>query len=144
MPTVFSQIIRGERPGRLVWRDPVCAAFLDAYPLTDGHTLVVPVTEVDRWTDAPDDLMAHLWQVVGAVGRAQQVAFPSRRIGLMVMGYEIPHLHIHSFPTNRFADFDLAHKDRRPDPRRLDANASALRQALREAGYAAQVDAAQA
>lgn len=139
MATVFTEIIEGTQPARFVWRDDVCVAFLDSAPLSDGHVLVVPVQEIDKWTDAPDDVMAHIWKVVGIVGKAQKAVFPCRRIGVMVAGYEVPHLHVHTFPSDSLRDFDFAGKDRRPDPERLEANATALREALIEAGHGGQV-----
>ena len=130
MATVFTQIIDGELPARFVWRDETCVAFLDSAPLTEGHVLVVPIEPIDKWTDAPPALMAHLWDVVGVIGKAQMRAFPCERIGVMIAGYEIAHLHIHSFPTTSIRDFDLARKDHHPSPERLDAAANALRSAL--------------
>jgi len=138
MPSTFTKVITGALPARFVWRDDRCVAFLDAAPLTEGHVLVVPIDEIDKWTDAPSDLMAHLWEVVGIIGRAQMRAFPCRRIGVMIVGYEIPHLHVHTFPSNGMADFDFAGKDQHPDPAMMDRAASALRRALVDAGFAAQ------
>lgn len=132
--TVFSRIIAGEIPGRFVWRDEVCAAFLDAAPLRPGHTLVVPVEPVDRWTDAPAETLAHVMQVAQAIGAAQVEAFGSARAGLMVAGYEVPHMHVHVWPSNSMRDFDTDQVDRHPDPADLDAAAEKIRAALRAAG----------
>lgn len=68
MPSVFSRIIAGELPGRFVWQDEVCVAFLSINPVTDGHTLVVSRTEVDRWTDADEPLVLHLMSVARLIG----------------------------------------------------------------------------
>ena len=72
MTTIFTQILRGDLPGRFVYRDDVSAAFLTIAPITPGHTLVVPVEEVDHWVDLDDDLAAHLMVVAKSVARAQQ------------------------------------------------------------------------
>ncbi len=72
MSTIFSRVLAGELPGRFVYRDDVCAAFLTIAPITPGHTLVVPVAEVDHWVDLDDDLAAHLMVVAKRVARAQQ------------------------------------------------------------------------
>lgn len=130
MATVFSRIIAGEIPGRFVWTDDTCVAFLTIAPLRPGHVLVVPRAEVDRWTDADDDLLAHLVRVGKRIGAAQQVAFGAARTGLVVAGFEVPHLHLHVFPAEEMGDFDFA-RATPADPADLDAAAEALREALR-------------
>jgi histidine triad (HIT) family protein len=133
--TLFSRIIEGEIPGRFVWRDERCVAFLTIAPLRPGHTLVVPRAEVDEWTDADDDLMAHLMVVARRIGAAQKTGFDAPRAGLVVAGFEVAHLHVHVFPTWTIDDFDFGEADREPDPAELDAAADTLRQALRKAGH---------
>lgn len=135
MSTLFSRIIAGELPGRFVWHDERCVAFLTIAPLRPGHALVVPRQEVDEWTDADDDLLAHLIAVAREIGAAQKIGFDAPRAGLVIAGFEIPHLHLHTFPTWDINDFDFDKADRDPDPAELDAAAETLRQALREAGY---------
>lgn len=135
MATVFSRIISGELPARLVWEDETCVAFLSTGPLSPGHTLVVPREEVDAWVDADPALVAHLMTVAQQIGRAQVQAFSARRAGLMVAGYEIPHLHVHVWPSNSLADFDLERVDNSPDPVDMDHAAARLRTALRELGH---------
>ena len=95
MATVFTRIIEGELPGTFVWRDEVCAAFLSINPLAPGHTLVVPIAEIDHWLDVPTDLQAHLFDVSRRIGEAQMRAFRPDRIGLVIAGFEVPHCHIH-------------------------------------------------
>ena len=92
--TLFSRIIEGEIPGRFVWRDERCVAFLTIAPLRPGHTLVVPRAEVDEWTDADDDLMAHLMVVARRIGAAQKTGFDAPRAGLVVAGFEVAHLDV--------------------------------------------------
>jgi diadenosine tetraphosphate (Ap4A) HIT family hydrolase len=135
MSTVFTRIINGDLPGRFVWKDEDVVAFLSIGPLSDGHTLVVPRAEVDAWTEAEPELVAKLTAVAQKIGAAQVRAFGAPRAGLMVAGFEVPHLHVHVWPTRSLEDFDLAKADNNPDPARLDANAEALRTALREDGY---------
>ncbi|GAA5228707.1 HIT family protein [Paeniglutamicibacter antarcticus] len=139
MSTLFTKIINGEIPGRFIWNDEHAVAFLTIGPITDGHTLVVPREEVDKWTQAPAGLVNHLIEVAGKIGRAQVRAFGSERAGLMVAGFEVPHLHVHVWPTNSLADFDLARADTNPDPVVMDQNAEKLRKALREDGHAEHV-----
>ncbi len=135
MSTLFTKIIDGQIPGRFIWKDEHAVAFLSIGPITHGHTLVVPRVEFDKWTEAPAELMTHLIDVAGKIGRAQVRAFGSERAGLMIAGFEVPHLHVHVWPTNSLADFDLSRADNDPDPATMDANATKLRAALREDGH---------
>ena len=136
MPTIFSRIISGELPGRFVWRDEQCVAFLTINPIKPGHTLVVPRQEIDRWTDLDPALAAHLMTVAQAVGAAVQTAFDPARIGLVIAGFEVPHTHLHILPVDSMADFDFAAAESDPDPAALDRAAESIRAALREAGHA--------
>ncbi len=136
MSTLFTKIINGEIPGRFVWREADVAAFLTTGPLADGHTLVVPTEEVDRWTDASPETLAKVMEVARRIGAVQLDVFPAERAGLIVAGYEINHFHVHVWPSRTMADFDFASADQNPDPAALDANAEKLRAGLRAAGYA--------
>ncbi|MGH3902242.1 MAG: HIT family protein [Pseudonocardiaceae bacterium] len=135
MPTLFSRIIQGEIPGRFVWSDECCVAFLTIAPLRPGHTLVVPRDEVGEWTDADDDLIAQLMVVAKQIGAAQKTAFDAPCAGLVIAGFEVPHLHLHVFPSWGIDDFDFANTNHDPDPAELDTAAEALRAALRAAGH---------
>jgi len=130
MATLFTKIIEGEIPGRFVWRDDRAVAFLTIAPIALGHTLVVPIEEVDHWLDLEPDLAAHLMEVSRRVGQAQMRAFSPRRIGLIVAGLEVPHCHLHVIPIDSEADLSFARADHSPDPARLDAAAEALRSEL--------------
>jgi histidine triad (HIT) family protein len=134
MSTVFSKIIAGDIPGRFVWADERCVVFSTIAPITDGHMLVVPREEVDQYTDAPDDLLAHLAVVAKTVGRAQQAAFASPRAAVLVAGFEIDHLHLHVLPAwdESSLRFDNARHDAPAEE--LDAAAEKVREALRAAG----------
>ncbi|MFF1251293.1 HIT family protein [Pseudarthrobacter sp. NPDC058329] len=135
MSTLFTRILNGEIPGRFVWRENDVAAFLTTGPLADGHTLVVPTEEVDRWTDAPPETLARVMEVARRIGAVQVDVFGAARAGLIVAGYEINHLHVHVWPSRSMAEFNFATADQNPDPEVLDANAEKLRQGLRAAGY---------
>lgn len=135
MSTVFTKIINGELPGRFVWQDDRCVGFLDINPLSYGHTLVVPREEVDMWTEVPEDLNTHVYTVASRIGAAQVAGLGAARAGMMIAGYEVPHLHLHVFPTQSLADFDLRKIMRNPDEAKMDEAATKLRAALREAGY---------
>ncbi len=134
MPTLFSRIIDGEIPGRFVWSDEQCVAFLTIAPLRLGHALVVPRQEINEWTDAADDLLTRLVLVAKKVGAAQKAAFQAPRAGVIVAGFEVPHLHVHVFPSWGIDDFDFAQVDNDPDSGEMDSALETLRGALREAG----------
>jgi len=134
MPSVFTRIIDGEFPGRFVWKDEHCAAFLTIEPMRPGHTLVVPRREVDHWIDLDPELSAHLFEVARLIGRAQAAAFNPRRIGLLIVGDEVPHAHLHVVPIDSAAQLSFAAIDRNPAPGALDTAADAIRDRLRAMG----------
>jgi diadenosine tetraphosphate (Ap4A) HIT family hydrolase len=134
MTTVFTKIIRGEFPGTFVWRDDRCVGFMSINPLAPGHVLVVPVEEVDQWVDASPDLSAHLFSVAHTIGRAQQAAFACERVGVIVAGYEVPHLHVHVVPTVSMAQLNFANAAASVDRAELDRCAAAIRDELRRTG----------
>ncbi len=135
MPTIFTRIIDGELPGRILWRDETCVAMVDIRPLNRGHVLVIPIVEIDRWTDLPAETAAHCTTVAHAIGRAQMAAFSPTRIGLMVAGFEVPHTHLHVVPIDHMGHLDFAGADPDASPAELDAVADALRTALQADGH---------
>lgn len=134
MSTVFSKIIAGELPGRFVWEDETCVGFLSIAPLAYGHTLVVPRAEIDQWIEADSDVVAHLMRVAHRIGIAQVEAFGSERAGLTIAGFEVPHLHVHVWPSNSMEDHDFAKVITDPDDAAMDEAAEKLRVALRLMG----------
>lgn len=140
MATIFTLIIRGELPGRFVWRDDRCVAFLSINPLQPGHTLVVPIAEVDHWVDLDPELMSHLTGVAHAIAKVQQAVFRPEKVGLLIAGLEVPHVHLHMVPIRGVHDLDFANAVAEPDPADLDRAAEALREGLRAAGHSEAVD----
>jgi len=134
MPTLFTRIIEGEIPGTFVWKDDRCVAFLSINPLRRGHTLVVPRMEIDHWIDCPPDLSAHLFTVARDIGAALQRAFRPARVGLMIAGLEVPHLHLHLVPIDTVHDLDFANAARSVDPEEIEGAAAAIRAELTAAG----------
>lgn len=138
MTTVFSKIIAGELPGHFVYRDETVAAFLTIEPIAYGHTLVVPVEEIDRWTDVPADLWLHLNEVAQQVGKAVVDGFGAPRAGYLIAGFEVPHTHIHVFPAADMSGYNLSNimgmDD--TDPAQMDAAAEKIRAGLRAQGVA--------
>lgn len=134
MPSVFTRIINGELPGRFVWSDDMCVAFLSIAPIQAGHTLVVPRDEVAHWVDLPAETWQHLNQVAHTIGTAIQRVWQPEKVGLMLAGLEVPHTHIHLLPIWSVEDLSFALADPEADPAELDDNAERIRQALRAAG----------
>ena len=135
MPSIFTRIIDGEIPARMLWEDDHCVSFLDVRPLADGHALVVPRAEVDHWYDLDEATASRLMVVARHVATAQQRVFTPARVGLMIAGFEVPHTHVHVVPMSSMAQLDFANADPAPDQDELDRQLSALRTALAEAGH---------
>ncbi|RJT82165.1 HIT family protein [Arthrobacter cheniae] len=135
MTTLFTKIINGEVPGRFVWRDDDVVAFLTIAPITPGHTLVVPRREIEHWLEADPEMLSKVMSVAQTIGRAQEEAFGAKRVGVLFEGYEVPHFHVHVWPTRSPADFDLKRVDHAPDPADMERTAQTLRGALRDAGH---------
>ena len=135
MSSVFTKIINGELPGRFIYRDDTVAAFLTIEPLAYGHTLIVPVEEVDKWTDLAPNVWCEVNEVAQSIGRAVM-----ERAGYVIAGFDVPHAHIHVFPTNTMADYDFSKviKADETDPALMDEAAEKLRAIMdtNEAGYA--------
>lgn len=132
MSSVFTKIINGELPGRFVYRDEEVVAFLTIEPLRYGHVLVVPVEETDRWTDLDPALWARVNEVAQQVGRAVIEAFGSSRAGYIIAGFDVPHAHIHVFPTDRMSEYNFANQMAADatDPAKMDDAAARIREVL--------------
>lgn len=135
MPTIFTRIIDGEIPARFVYQDSVCVAFLDVRPLARGHCLVVPRSEIDQWTDLSSGEAAHLTEVAHAIGNVQKRLLDPTRIGLMIAGFEVPHVHVHVVPINSMANLDFALADTSPDSEDLDQLRTRIAEGLAAAGH---------
>ncbi len=104
MPTIFTRIINGEIPCYKIAETDQYLAFLDIRPQKKGHTLVIPKTEIDYIFDLEDDLLAGLMLFAKRVGRAVEKTVPCKRIGVAVIGLEVPHTHVHLIPINNISD----------------------------------------
>ncbi|MFT5268137.1 MAG: histidine triad (HIT) family protein [Acidimicrobiales bacterium] len=135
MPTVFSLIINGDLPGHFVWSDDVCVGFLSINPITDGHTLVVPRSEVDQWTDVDAADAAHMMSVSHHLGNAIKSVFSPERIGLMIAGFEVPHTHIHVLQLNDMGDMSFANAATTVDHGQLAGFAGSIRRELEAVGH---------
>ena len=108
MPSIFSRIVSGEIPCYKVAEDEKFLAFLDINPLAEGHTLVIPKQETDYLFDIEDEQYRDLWLFTKKVARAVESSVPCERIGLAVLGLEVPHAHIHVVPINSVYDIDFS------------------------------------
>ena len=139
MTTVFTRIIDGELPGRFVWRDARVVAFIPIALLAPGHTLVVPIEPVDHWIDVDPDLNAHVWSVAQTIAKALDGIYRPSKVGVLVVGEEVPHTHVHLVPFHELSQLNFANQDLSPDPAALDEQMATLRAALRDDGHRASV-----
>ena len=121
MSTVFSQIARYEIPAHIVAEDDQHLAFLDINPLVMGHVLVIPKKEVDYIYDLEDDELGALHIFAKKVARSLKLAIPCLRIGISVIGLEVPHAHIHLIPLNSMEDIDFNRMKLSPSKKELEA-----------------------
>lgn len=108
MASIFSKIIAGEIPSYKIAENDKFFAFLDINPMTKGHTLVIPKIEVDYIFDLQDDLLAEMTIFSKRVAQAIKEAIPCERVGLMVVGLDVPHAHVHLIPINNASDMNLS------------------------------------
>jgi histidine triad (HIT) family protein len=108
MASIFTKIINREIPGYIVAEDDRYIAFLDINPLVPGHTLVVPKKEVDYIFDLDDDTLSGLTLFSRRVAQAIEKAVPCKRIGITVIGLEVPHAHVHLVPLNTMGDINFS------------------------------------
>ena len=132
MSTVFTKIINRELPGRFVYEDDEVVAFLTIQPMTQGHTLVVPRAELDQWQDLDQAVFGRVMSVAQLIGKAVCRAFDVQRAGVIIAGLEVPHLHVHVFPTRSLSDFGFANVDTNPSPESLDEAQAKIKDALAE------------
>ena len=136
MPTLFTKIINGDLPGRFVWQDDTCVAFLSIAPLKPGHTLVVPREEKDHWLDLSSETVQHLTHVSHCIGQAIQAVWNPLKVGTMILGLEVPHVHIHVVPIWGPHDLDFDNADANANAEDLDVAAAQLIAELKKRGYA--------
>lgn len=135
MATLFTQIINGEIPGKFVYKDEHVVAFMTIAPISKGHTLVVPRQEIDHWIDMPPDVAERVMAASQVVGRGIQKAFNPIKVGVMVAGLEVPHVHYHLVPIHEISDLNFALQKTDTKPEELEEAAAEIRKALRELGY---------
>ena len=113
MSSIFSQIVNGAIPSFRVAEDENFLAFLDVNPLVKGHVLVIPKVEIDYIFDIPDELTSEYALFVKKVARAIKAVIPCNRIGVAVIGLEVPHAHTHLIPINKMDDMNFSNKKKK-------------------------------
>lgn len=126
MPTIFSKIITGEIPCYKIAEDNNYFAFLDINPLAEGHTLVVPKKETDYIFDLDDDSLAGMTVFAKKIARAIGKSVPCKRVGVAVVGLEVPHAHIHLIPISNLGDVDFARPKLKFTPEEFRATAGKI------------------
>jgi histidine triad (HIT) family protein len=129
VPSIFSRIIAGEIPAHRLREDDRFLAFLDVRPIRAGHSLVIPKQEIDQLFDLPDDLLGDLFTFAKPVAAAIREVSGAARVGVAVVGVEVPHAHVHLVPLDAVSDLDFA-RAREADPDDLAAMAERLRAAM--------------
>ena len=130
MSTLFTKIINGEIPSYKIAEDENYFAFLDVSPLNAGHTLVVPKIENDYIFDLDNDSLAGLMVFAKKVAKALKIAVPCKRIGIAVIGLEVPHTHIHLIPMTNVGDMNFANPKLKLAAEEMQAIAAQVSKAL--------------
>ena len=130
MATIFTKIIQKEIPGYIIAEDDHFCAFLDAFPVQYGPTLVVPKREENYIFDLEDKELSEMIRFAKKVATAIKKATNCNRVGMAVMGLEVPHAHIHLIPIQKEKDMDFNHKVPNPDPEKMKEIAEAIRSYL--------------
>ena len=131
-PSVFTKIINGEIPAHKVAETSEFLAFLDINPLREGHVLVIPKKEVDYIFDIEDELYVSMMLFAKIVAKGIKKAIPCNRVGVAVVGLEVPHAHIHLIPIDKISDMDFGNKKLNPTTEELSNTALKILDALRE------------
>ena len=130
MSTIFTKIIQREIPCHLIAEDDRFMAFLDVMPLVEGHTLVIPKQEIDYIFDLDPELLGDLMKFAQTIAPALKKAIPCKRVGVAVIGLEVPHAHMHLVPMNRMLDINFSQEKLKPSQEYLAQTASLIRSFL--------------
>jgi len=130
MSTIFTKIIQREIPCHLIAEDDRFMAFLDVMPLVEGHTLVIPKQEIDYIFDLDPELLGDLMKFAQTIAPALKKAIPCKRVGVAVIGLEVPHAHVHLVPMNRMMDINFSQEKLKPSQESLAQTATLIRSFL--------------
>ncbi|MDC1435869.1 HIT family protein [Gammaproteobacteria bacterium] len=134
MTSIFTKILNKEIPGHFVWEDELCFSIMTIQPIREGHLMVIPKMEVNHWDDVPPETAAHLMVVAQKIAKAIKGVIPCKRIGVSVIGLEVPHTHIHLIPIDNMGDLDFS-LAKEISQNRLAATAKAIKKSLQARGY---------
>lgn len=127
MASIFSRIVAGEIPCYKIAETENCLAFLDVFPLVHGHVLVIPKKEIDYIFDVDDQLLCEMHVFAKKVAKAIEKAIPCKRVGVAVIGLEVPHAHIHLVPMNSIGDITFTREKLKPTQAELESVAEKIR-----------------
>jgi histidine triad (HIT) family protein len=130
MDSIFTKIVKGEIPAHKIAEDDRFLAFLDVYPLQLGHTLVIPKQQIDYIFDLEDSLLADLMVFAKKVGKAVHKATGCTRVGVTVIGLEVPHTHVHLIPISKMDDMNFSHPKKKFPGEEMAAIAQKIREHL--------------
>jgi histidine triad (HIT) family protein len=130
MSTIFTKIINREIPCHLIKEDDRFLAFLDVMPLVEGHVLVIPKQEIDYIFDLEPELLGDLMKFAQMIAPAIKKAIPCKRVGVAVIGLEVPHAHVHLVPMNRMLDINFSQEKMKPSAESLAKTAELIRSFL--------------
>lgn len=130
MPSIFSKIVSGEIPCYKVAEDDRFLAFLDVFPLVEGHVLVIPKKETDYIFDLNDEEFSDLMLFAKKVAKAQKKVIPCIKIGVAVIGLEVPHAHVHLVPINQVGDINFSREKIKLPSEQLELMANKIKEAL--------------
>jgi len=128
--TLFSKIIAGEIPSYKIAENDKFFAFLDIFPLTDGHVLVIPKIETDKFFDVPDEYLGEMLLFAKPIAKAIEKSFKCNRCGMAVVGLEVPHAHLHLVPINNIDDLNFTRGKLKRSPEQLKAAQEKIIQAI--------------
>ena len=134
MASIFTKILAGELPGHFVWKDDLCFAIMTIQPIRAGHLIVIPNEEVNHWDDVPPATAAHLMKISQMLAKAIKSVVTCKRVGMTIIGLEVPHTHIHLIPIDSMADLDFKNASA-ASAEALAASAADIGKALREFGH---------
>ncbi|MCA9350900.1 HIT family protein [Candidatus Saccharibacteria bacterium] len=129
--SIFTKIITGAIPSHKVYEDDLTVAFLDIHPVQSGHVLVVSKKQMDHFDDLPDEDYQAVWQTVKKIAKAQKKAFNPNRVGVQVVGLDVPHAHIHVIPFNSLDEYrNVPNMNAEPNHEELAVVANKIKECL--------------
>ena len=105
--SIFTKILAKEIPGHFIWEDELCFSIMTIAPIRQGHVLVIPKQEINHWDDVPAETAAHLMLVSQKIAKGIKAVIDCKRVGVSVIGLEVPHTHIHLIPIDSMDDLDF-------------------------------------